>query len=157
MKRPWNLASLPVFSLVTPQGASFNMNICTYVSAVSMQPKQYMVALYHPSQSYRNMLQSNEAVLQLLHLSQAGLVQVLGKTSGAATPKCEVPRIKKHLHLWKNFPVLKDASAVLHLKKKEVHPCNDHSLFLFDVLAYRSLNASYLDTKLLGDKKIIRI
>ena len=47
MTRPWNLLNLPVYSLATYQGEKVNMNICTYVSAVSMKPKQYMVAVYH--------------------------------------------------------------------------------------------------------------
>lgn len=42
MKRPWNLANVPVYSLATYAGQKVNMNICTYVSAVNMKPKRYI-------------------------------------------------------------------------------------------------------------------
>ena len=45
MKRPWNIISPPVYSLVTyDEEGKVNMNICTYVSAVSMKPKMYSIA-----------------------------------------------------------------------------------------------------------------
>ena len=40
MKRPWNIIDLPVYSLLSNDvNGNINMNICTYVSAVSMKPK----------------------------------------------------------------------------------------------------------------------
>ncbi len=46
MKKPWNRVDLPVYSVSSRHGVEENMHICTYVSAVSMDPKRFMVALY---------------------------------------------------------------------------------------------------------------
>ena len=82
MKRPWNLANIPVYSLATYDGQKVNMNICTYVSAVSMKPKRYIVAVYHQTKSLENILKSKTAVLQVLSKEHISLVNVLGKKSG---------------------------------------------------------------------------
>ena len=67
MKRPWNLIDLPVYSLLTlDEEGVINMNICTYVSAVSMQPKIYSVAIDYKTKTYQNLTNSQVAVLQLL-------------------------------------------------------------------------------------------
>lgn len=50
------------------------MHICTYVSAVSMQPKRIMVALYHGTQTLENVEITGEFVLQLLEEKQYNLV-----------------------------------------------------------------------------------
>ena len=43
MRRPWNRVDLPVYSVSSRLNDQHNMHICTYVSAVSMEPKRYMV------------------------------------------------------------------------------------------------------------------
>lgn len=157
MKRFWNIPDFPVYSLVTKQGDAFNMNICTYVMSVSMHPKQFAVAIYHPSQTYRNILQSEEAVLQLLHPTQAKLVKLLGKTSGKSAPKCLHGSLRKLLVTWQEFPVLEHASGYVLLSKKNMIPGNDHDLFLFDAIKTKALHEEYLSTRILGEQKIIRI
>ena len=48
MRRPWNIINLPIYSLQTvDKDGKLNMNICTYVSVVSMKPKIYSVAVYY--------------------------------------------------------------------------------------------------------------
>ena len=55
MKRPWNIISPPVYSLVTyDEHGKVNMNICTYVSAVSMKPKMYSIAIDYTTKTYKN-------------------------------------------------------------------------------------------------------
>ena len=47
MRRPWNIINLPIYSLQTvDSNGKLNMNICTYVSVVSMKPKIYSIAIY---------------------------------------------------------------------------------------------------------------
>ena len=82
MKRPWNLINLPVYSLASGFHAEPNYNICTYVSAVSMSPKLYAVAVYHNTQTLSNVEVSEYVVLQLLSAEDFKLVNVLGKKSG---------------------------------------------------------------------------
>ena len=137
MKKPWNLPDLPVYSLATQGEAGFNMNICTYVSAVSMQPKRFMVAVYHGTRSLENMYASEQAVLQLLDASQLGLVRTLGKKSAVRYDKQAWLRKKDVLAEWHNFTVLRDTAAWMLLQKLWHQDAGDHVLFLFDVLKYK--------------------
>ena len=84
VKRPWNIVDMPVYSLATYHKGQVNMNICTYVSAVSMKPKLFMVAIDYNTQTYQNLQENDTAVLQILHEDQQQLVPMLGKKSGVA-------------------------------------------------------------------------
>ncbi len=137
MKKPWNLPDLPVYSLATAGEAGFNMNICTYVSAVSMQPKRFIVAVYHGTRTLENVYASECAVLQLLHASQAGMVRTLGKKSAMHYDKQAWLRKKDVLIEWQQFNVLRDAAAWMLLQKLWHQDAGDHVLFLFDVLRYK--------------------
>ena len=79
MKRPWNIIDAAVYSLATYHNDILNMNICTYVTAISMQPKLYAIAVYNHTKTLDNLLQPSSAVLQLLHKEQYKLVKMLGK------------------------------------------------------------------------------
>ncbi|MFN8182351.1 MAG: hypothetical protein U0X34_10930 [Bacteroidia bacterium] len=65
-KRPWNLIDVPVYSLVTRNGDETNMNLCTYVTAISLKPKRYVVGVFGDSCTYDRMRTSDKAVLQFL-------------------------------------------------------------------------------------------
>ena len=82
MRRPWNIINTPVYSLATYQNGLVNMNICTYVTAVSRHPKSYIVSIENGSQTLVNLVHSQHAVLQLLTTKQINLIKVLGKRSG---------------------------------------------------------------------------
>ena len=158
MQRPWNLPSLPVYSLATYSAESFNMNICTYVTAVSMQPKLYIIAVYQHTLSLEWMQQSNEAVLQLLHARQYGLVRYLGQKSGHIFPKQAWLQKKQLLTQWRQFTVLKEAAAYIQLQKIQTISCEgDHTLFLFKAVHFQSLSTDVLTTGILSAKKLIRI
>ena len=157
MQRPWNLPSYPVYSLATQQGDHVNMNICTYVSALSMNPKIIGVALYENTKTLDNMLQSEIAILQLLHKDQLPLVRMLGKKSGMDWDKDAWLRKKQCMTLWHGHPVLSHCSAYMELTKKENFKTGDHTLFLFEVKRYKSCNSDVLTTQMLSEKKIIRI
>lgn len=158
MKKPWNLPDLPVYSLATQGEKGFNMNICTYVSAVSMQPKRFMVAVYHGTRSLENMYASEEAVLQLLDASQVGLVRTLGKKSALHFDKQTWLHKKKILSEWHSFTVLRDAAAWMLLRKLWHQDAGDHVLFLFDVVKYKVNSAgNILTLDTLREHKIISI
>lgn len=156
-KRPWNRVNLPVYS-VSSHGNKANMHICTYVSAVSMQPKRMMVALYEGTLTLENVQNSGHLVLQLLSSHQYNLVNLLGKQSGHAIDK--IARLHKRdlLQEWNGFFVLKEALAVMELKTMAQINAGDHTLFVCDVAAYKNLNDGMpLTTQILHEKKIIRI
>jgi flavin reductase (DIM6/NTAB) family NADH-FMN oxidoreductase RutF len=157
MKRPWNIPQLPVYSLATTGEKGLNMNICTYVSAVSMQPKLYAIAVYHHTQTWENLQHTPSAVLQLLSADQFRLVAHLGKKSGKQIDKHHWLHQKNRLTRWKKYLVLPNCSALVALHTQEVIETGDHSLYIFEVQQYYSSQLPYLTTGLLSEKKLIRI
>jgi flavin reductase (DIM6/NTAB) family NADH-FMN oxidoreductase RutF len=157
MKRPWNLANTPVYSLATYDREKVNMNICTYVSAVSMKPKQYMVAVYYQTQSHQNILQSKTAVLQLLGKQHISLVNVLGKKSGRHCDKEIYLRKKNALEVWNDKNVLINCAGLMEVEKIWSKDAGDHTIFLFDVKSYKTNHESVLMLNDLREKKFVRI
>jgi flavin reductase (DIM6/NTAB) family NADH-FMN oxidoreductase RutF len=156
-KKPWNRVNLPVYS-VSSNGEKPNMHICTYVSAVSMQPKRMMVALYHGTQTLLNVEKDNAFVLQLMADHQYNLVNQLGKLSGKNIDKISRLQKRNLLYEWEGYPVLKDALAVMKLTVCNQMEGGDHLLYLCDVESYKNLNeGNTLTTGLLKEKGVIRI
>jgi flavin reductase (DIM6/NTAB) family NADH-FMN oxidoreductase RutF len=157
MKKPWNIIDAPVYSLATFANGVLNMNICTYVSAVSMKPKRYMVAVYHNTKTLEQLQSTDFAILQLLHTSQSKLVRTLGQKSGFDYDKAKYLNKTHQLCEWQGMPVLADACALISLKKMEVQTAGDHDMYLFDVIAYKTLKEDVLSINHLREKKLIRI
>lgn len=157
MKRPWNLPNIPVYSLATYQGDEVNMNICTYVSAVSMTPKRYMVAVYHQTKSLENIRGSKIAVLQILGQQHISLVNVLGKKSGLRYDKQNYLTNKKYLELWHERAVLKNCAGLIELEKLWTKDAGDHTVFLFDVKRFQTNHDEVLMLDDMRKKKLIRI
>lgn len=156
-KKPWNRVNLPVYS-VSSRGSRPNMHICTYVSAVSMQPKRMMVALYHGTQTLANVETDPHFVLQLLAQHQYRLVNQLGKQSGKTTDKIARLQKRQLLTEWNGFAILKEALAVMELRAIQQMEGGDHRMYLCDVLAYKNLHDGQpLTTQILHDEGIIRI
>lgn len=122
-----------------------------------MKPKQYMVAVYHHTKTFENIVHSNLAVLQLLHIAQYPLIKKLGQTSGYHFDKSGYLEKKSLLETWNSFSVLKSVSARLLLQKEKQIPCGDHDMFLFSVEAYTTFNYDYLHLNTLKEKKLIRL
>jgi flavin reductase (DIM6/NTAB) family NADH-FMN oxidoreductase RutF len=133
MKRPWNLIDAPVYSLLTQVDGRPNMNICTYVSAVSMQPKQYAVAVFHGSHTQGGVQQGAPVILQLLAADQYGLVRSLGHRSGRDTDKLAPLHKRGLLGDWQGQPILREAVALIQLEPLAMLPAGDHDLWLMEV------------------------
>lgn len=134
------------------------MNICTYVSAISMKPKQYMVAVYKDTKTLENLLSGSAAVLQLLHRSQSGLVNTLGKKSGKNIDKQKYLERKKILTVWNGFPVLTDACAWIELKPLgHIETGGDHLMFYFDMVRFKTMDekACLTVNRLISEGKIL--
>ena len=157
MKRPWNLSNIPVYSLATCEGEKLNMNISTYVSAVSMNPKRYMVAVYHSTQSLQNMRNSKTAILQLLGKQHLSLVNTLGKKSGHQYDKEAYLKKKRLLEVWNDKRVLTNCAAVMEVEKIWSKDAGDHTMFLFDVTRFRTNHGNVLMLDDLREKKLVRI
>jgi flavin reductase (DIM6/NTAB) family NADH-FMN oxidoreductase RutF len=161
-KRPWNRVNLPVYSISSGSGETANMNICTYATAVSMEPKLFLVAVYHHTMTLENIRAQSRFVLQLLAPAQYNLVTLLGRQHGHIVPKIARLQKRKLLTRWNGFYILQDALAVMELEvihqvpEKDSHR-SDHDLFLCRLLAYKNRHpgeALTLDD--LRAKKIIR-
>lgn len=158
MKRPWNIPDLPVYSIASVGKGKLNMNICTYVTAVSMKPKRYAVAIYHGTKTLQNVSGSGNFVLQLLQEQQYGLVNALGKKSGKRYDKEQYLRKRDMLTDWKGREVLKDAVAWLLMKVISVQRAGDHDLFLCEVIAWKTCKAEeVLKVSDLSKRGLVRI
>jgi len=141
MKRPWNIIDSPIYSLQTvDEKGKINMNICTYVTAVSMKPKIYAIAIDYNTLTYKNDKNSNQFVLQLLSKNQIELVKKFGKKSGYKFNKDKFLRDKKLLINWNDFEVLHGTIALIKIDKKNSFAINgDHELFLSNILTFQDL------------------
>lgn len=158
MKRPWNIINPAIYSLVTyDENNILNMNICSYVSAVSLKPKIYSIAVDYSTKTYENLKLNSSVVLQLLSKSHLKIIRKLGKTSGYIYNKEKYLKSKNLLDNWRKNIVLKDTCALIELKKnKEINIEGDHAIFTFCVLKYTTLSEDGILTfKDLIDNKII--
>ena len=158
MKRPWNIVNPAIYSLVTyDEKDNLNMNICSYVSAVSLKPKIYSIAVDYSTKTYENLKLNSFVVLQLLSKSHLKIIRKLGKTSGYFFNKENSLRSKEILENWGEKTVLKDTCALLELKKmNEINIEGDHAMFTFSVSKYKTLSErGILTFKDLIDNKII--
>ena len=156
MRRPWNIIDSPVYSLATYFEGSVNMNICTYVSAISMEPKIYAIAIYNETKTLENMFQTDRAILQFLHPDQYKLVRNLGQRSGQSFNKYQYLAKNNLLESWNGYDVLKNISASILLGKIDFKQTGDHVLFTFKAEKYKSYHPEVLTSEILRIKKIIR-
>ena len=67
MKRPWNIVNPAIYSLITyDENNNLNMNICSYVSAVSLKPKIYSIAVDYSTKTYENLKLNSSVVLTVI-------------------------------------------------------------------------------------------
>lgn len=141
VKRPWNIIDVPVYSLATYDGDRVNMNVCTYVTAISLKPKIFMIAIYYGTRSMELLERSNEVVLQIMHQDHVPLINELGKKSGASFDKHDFLLSENLLTLWNGKQVLKNACGYLQLEKMgRKNVSGDHELFWFEVKKSKTIS-----------------
>lgn len=147
MRKLWNRPELAVWSLATNSKAGVpNMNICTYVTAISLEPKLMLVAVYKDTQTLGNVRVGERVLLQLLTEALAPVVRVCGQQSGKT-----VDKIKR---LAKRYP-LKEREGLYYFEKAAgytelvveqlIETSGDHYLLVGSVLTSKNL----LDEKIL--------
>ncbi len=158
MQKPWNLIDTAIYSIATTnKNGLVNMNICTYVTAVSMQPKRYAIAVYHNTQTLENITDGSKVVLQILHKEHIFFVKKLGMQSGKQYNKQNYLAKKNALTKWNDCTVLNNACAYIELLPLQSINAGDHQLYLFDIGKYKSHNSDILMLNDLRAKKLIRI
>ena len=157
MKKPWNRIDLPVYSVSSRREEEENMHLCTYVSAVSMQPKRFMVALYKGTRTLELVTSNPHFILQLLAEDQYRLTVLLGRMSGNDKDKIRTLEKRNLLNRWKGFPVLTGALAWMELKVIGSMDAGDHVMHLCDLITARNVQVGNpLTLDLLRRKKMIR-
>lgn len=157
-KKPWNRVNLPVYSVSSKHLGQSNMHICTYVSAVSMKPKRFMVALYLGTLTLELVQKEKEFVLQLLKEDQYNLVKLLGQQSGYTIDKMKRLEKRKLLADWEGYQILSGCLATMKLSVVSQISGGDHEMFLCDVVTYKNFQAGKeLSLEILSRKNIIRI
>jgi len=160
VKKPWNLSDVTIYSLASyDTEQEVNMNICTYVTPMSMDPKLYSIAVYRNTKTLENCLNTQKVILQILSKDQIQLVNTLGKKSGLNYNKKKYLDKKQVLTFWENQEVLKECAAYVLLEKVEVIDIeeSDHILFIYKVLKAKTNHNQLLTLNDLRDKKLVRI
>lgn len=158
MKRPWNRTNSNVYSLLTHNlKGENNMNICTYVSVVNMNPRLYAVSIDYNTLTYKNLISSSgNVVLQCLGKKNISVIRSLGKKSGLVFDKMVYLKKNQLIKSWNNFIVLKDVAFLVELNDpKIIHEMSDHALFLFSVKSYKNSKNEILVFNDLIEKNII--
>ena len=157
MRRPWNIVDSPVSSIATYDADGMvNMNICTYMMAISRKPKLYCISIENCSKTLDNILRSEECVIQILSEPQAKLVRPLGKKSGFDYDKQNYLEKRELLHSWKGFKVLKDSCAYIHFNVQNQQEVGDHILFTGAANSFKTIKEEGILTfKYLVDNGII--
>jgi flavin reductase (DIM6/NTAB) family NADH-FMN oxidoreductase RutF len=157
MKKPWNRTDQPVYSVSSFHEGEANMHICTYVTAVSMQPKRYMVALFKGTRTLDLVSREKRMVLQLLADGQHRLIPLLGRKSGHDTDKMGILERRGLLIRWDGVSVLADALAWMELSVIGSMDAGDHVMMLCELVRYRNhLEGSPLTLDILRAKGMIR-
>jgi flavin reductase (DIM6/NTAB) family NADH-FMN oxidoreductase RutF len=132
------------------------MNICSYVTPVSMKPKRYIVAIYKNTKTLELTKQNPQFLLQILAENQYNLINLLGKKSGFQINK--IDKIKEPVEFYNDtFAYLSQSLAYIHLRVLNWLDTGDHWCALCAVVAHKNLNPGKpLSLELLKKKKIIR-
>lgn len=155
-KKPWNRTSPPIYSIASRYEDRFNMNICTYVTPISMKPSRLVVGVYKNTFTLELVSLQNEMVLQLLSEDNYRLIKLLGQTSGYNRNK--ITAIKSPLINYKGFTCLDSALALIHLNVIKKTDAGDHWLMFCDVSSFINLNEGLpLTMDILRAKKLVRI
>jgi len=136
--KPWNRVDGPIYSLATTAKGKGNLNICSYVTPISMKPKRFIVGIYKETKTLENLEANPIGLLNYLAADQANHVKLLGKKSGHAVDK--VAQLGGDVeHVADGLYRLKGAIATLRLRFMERMDCGDHWAWLAHVESYENL------------------
>jgi flavin reductase (DIM6/NTAB) family NADH-FMN oxidoreductase RutF len=135
------------------------MNIATYVSAISLEPKLMTIAVYHDTKTLENIQATKRCLLQLLSVELAWSVRTLGYTHGGAVDKLKRIGKRTELREHNGLVYLADAAGFVELTEVDQHqvPGADHLLWTGSVVTHKNFNdTEILTTDELRRQKILR-
>ena len=161
MRKIWNRPAWPVWSLsIRDKEGTCNMNICTYVQVISMQPKKVMVAVFKGTKTLHTIQASprEKILLQLLPESLAPTVRVLGRQSGFTVDKVKKLKKKYSIAYKEGLPYFTGSCGFILLDNLQmIDVSGDHYLCVGEVVASKNLSEeTILTTDFLRDKNYIR-
>jgi flavin reductase (DIM6/NTAB) family NADH-FMN oxidoreductase RutF len=159
MRKIWNRPNQTIWSLSTvDEFDTGNMNICTYVSAVSMEPKLMMVAVYHGTKTHSNVVKTKRAALQLLSEELAPVTRICGRLSGNTINKISRLQKRYEISLCNNLPYFEKGAGFMELTLQHLVPVGgDHDLAIFSVTSHKNLSDKpLLTTDYLHANKLLR-
>lgn len=134
-RRPWNRVAQQVYSVssVNREGV-INMNIATYITPITMTPKQYMVGVYRDTQTHTNIFKSNRPfILQLFGTAHMHLVRPLGKKSGQSYDKAGYLSRRAILTQTEHGAYITDVPVALLLTPTQYISVGDHDIVVAEV------------------------
>jgi len=159
MRKIWNRPADAVWSLstISVTGAG-NMNICTYVTAVSLDPKLMMIAVYKGTQTHKNCSLGQTVLLQLLTENLAPVVRVCGNMSGKNIDKLARLRKRYQLGSLEGLHYFTKAAGFMELVIEQlVETSGDHVLLVGKVVKGKNLtDTPILTTRYLKEHQYIR-
>ncbi|MFM9001842.1 MAG: flavin reductase family protein [Opitutia bacterium] len=136
--KPWNRVDNPVYSLSTTANGRGNLNICSYVTSISMKPKRFIIGVYKETKTLANLEANPVGLLNYLAMDQAQLVKLLGKKSGHSVDK--IAQLGDQLeHVGDGLYRIKGAIATLRLKFTERMDAGDHWAWLAHLESYENI------------------
>lgn len=159
MQKLWNRPVDAVWSLSTQSNASVhNMNICTYVSAISLKPKLMMVAVYDNTQTQQNIAVGKTVLLQLLTQELAPVVRICGQKSGKEINKIDRLQKRYEINYHDTHAYFAEAAGYMTLRVTQLlETGGDHVLLVGAVVTARNLHdVPLLTTAYLKEHNYIR-
>jgi len=158
MKRLWNRADYPVWSLSSydPAGQQHNMNICTYAMPACLEPKEYMIAVYHNTHTHELLQKHPYMLMQLLSPEHHDVVRRFGFQSGKT--KSKFNRLKHTVsYTDENFAYMEDVRGIWYGEVLDWMSAADHDIARVRILWSKNLHSGDpLLISELKDRGIIR-
>jgi flavin reductase (DIM6/NTAB) family NADH-FMN oxidoreductase RutF len=124
--KPWNRVDGPIYSLATTANGKGNLNICSYVTPISMKPKRFIIGVYKDTKTLAN-----------LEINPIGLLNYMAKDQANHIKLTQLgDQIE---HVGEGLFMLKGSIATLRLKFMERLDCGDHWAWLAHVESYENL------------------
>lgn len=153
--KPWNRVDGPVYSLSTTHAGRGNLNICSYVTPISLKPKRFIIGVYKHTKTLENLEANPVGLLNYLSADHADLIALLGKKTGHKVDKVKALGDRLE-HASDGLYKIVGSLAVLHLMFLQRIDCGDHWAWLADVDKYENIAAGkFLTLDELKRKKII--
>lgn len=137
MQKAWNRPNREIYSLSTlDEHGVANMNICVYVTVISMKVKHYALGVDPHSKTFDNIQHNSQVLLQLLSKEDIQYVRTFGYSSGFTKQKLQGITTAQ----FESLQYLKSCLAITHLDCTIEKQIGDHILVTAKQLKTKNVN-----------------